>query len=262
MWVTRLPGDKANQETADEAREACRGASLASPHSGITPCLCYNFLMRRFLRVVVRTLLLLSATMLLAFALLVWQVDRLGRQDRARPCDVIVVLGARVNADGSPGSDLTSRTYRGVDLWLNGYAPYIVCTGGFKGDRLAAAAVCKRFAVQLGVPAGQVFLADGSSNTMEDARVTAELMAAHGWRTAILVSHPLHLYRARWLFEQAGVQAVTSPTSTDTARIYPPLRAWYAIREAAAIVITTLDGWRLIPPNWVTRLQMLNYGLP
>lgn len=218
--------------------------------------------MRRFLRVVLRALLLLIAVTLLAFALLVWQVDRLGREDHARPSDAIVVLGARVNADGSPGSDLTSRTYRGVALWLDGYAPHIICTGGFAGDRLSAAAVCKRFAVQLGVPAEQVFVADGSSNTIEDAQVTAALMAAQGWRSAILVSHPLHLYRARWLFQQAGIQAVTSPTSTETDRIFPPLRAWYATREAAAIVITTLNGWRLIPQEWVLRLQMLSYGLP
>lgn len=197
-----------------------------------------------------------------AFALLVWQIDRLGRRDDTQPSDAIVVLGARVNADGSPGSDLTSRTYRGVDLWLNGYAPHLICTGGFKGDRLSAAAVCKRFAIQLGVPAEQVFLAEGSSNTIEDAQVTAELMAAQGWKTAILVSHPLHLYRARWLFRRAGVQVVTSPTSTDTGRIFPPLRIWYAMREAAAMVITTLDGWRIIPPEWVTWLQVLNYGLP
>lgn len=218
--------------------------------------------MRRFLRVVLRALLLLSALTLLAFAVLVWQVDRLGRQDHARPSDAIVVLGARVNADGSPGSDLISRTYRAVDLWQAGYAPFMICTGGFKDEPLSAAAVCKRFAAQLGVPAERVFLADGSSNTVEDAQVTAHLMAVHGWRSAILVSHPLHLYRARWLFQQAGVQAVTSPTSTDTARIFPLLRTWYATREAAAIVITALNGWRLIPPRWVTQLQMLNYGLP
>ena len=60
--------------------------------------------------------------------------------------DAIVVLGARVNADGSPGSDLTSRTYHAVDLWLAGYAPHIICTGGFKNERLSAAAVCRRFA--------------------------------------------------------------------------------------------------------------------
>lgn len=217
--------------------------------------------MRRFLRASVRALLLLIALALLAFAFLATQVDRLGGQDYARPSDVIVVLGARVNADGSPGSDLISRTYRAIDLWQANYAPRIVCTGGFKDEPLSAAAVCKRFAVDLGVPAEAVYLADGSSNTLEDAQVTAELMAAQGWRTAILVSHPLHLFRARWLFRRAGVDAVTSPTSTDTARIFPPLRAWYAIRESAGIVITALSAWQLIPPEWVAKLQTWSYGL-
>ena len=217
--------------------------------------------MRRFLRAAVRVLLLLIALAVLAFAFLATQVDRLGRQDHARPSDAIVVLGARVNADGSPGSDLTSRTYRAIDLWQANYAPRIICTGGFKNEPLSAAAVCKRFAVDLGVPAEDVYLADGSSNTLEDAQVTAELMAAQGWRTAILVSHPLHLFRARWLFYRAGVDAVTSPTSTDTARIFLPLRAWYAIRESAGIVITALNAWELIPPEWVAKLQTWSYGL-
>ena len=215
--------------------------------------------MRRFLRATLRALLLLIALALLAFAILATQVDRLGRQDHARPSDVIVVLGARVNADGSPGSDLTSRTYRAVDLWQAGYAPRIICTGGFKDEPLSAAAVCKRFAVSLGVPTEHIGLADGSANTIEDAEVTAGLMAANGWRTAILVSHPLHLYRARWLFHRAGVDAVTSPTTTDTGRIFLPLRIWYAVREATAIVLTAVDGWRLLPPEWLAQLHAWTY---
>jgi len=108
--------------------------------------------MRRLLRAVLRALLLLIALTLLAFAFLATQVDRLGRRDDARPADVIVVLGARVNPGGSPGSDLTSRTYRAADLWLDGYAPHIICAGGFKDERSSAAAVCRRLAIALGVP--------------------------------------------------------------------------------------------------------------
>lgn len=216
--------------------------------------------MRRFMRALLRGLLLLIVPALVAFAFLVWQVDHLGQQDHAQPSDVIIVLGARVNADGSPGSDLTSRTYRAVDLWQAGYAPSIVCTGGFKDEQLSAAAVCKRFAIELGVPAEQIWLADGSTNTGEDASVAAEVMAANEWRTAILVSHPLHLFRARWLFERAGVEAVTSPTSTDTGRIFWPVRAWYAIREAAGIIITAVDAWNWLPAEWWTRLHEWTYG--
>ena len=179
----------------------------------------------------------------------------------APAADAIVVLGARVNADGSPGSDLTSRTYHAVDLWLAGYAPHIICTGGFKNERLSAAAVCRRFAIELGVPADRIYLADGSSNTIEDAAATAQVMADQGWRKAILVSHPLHLYRARWLFRRVGLDVVTSPTSTEVQRIAPPVRAWYAVREAAAILITALDGWKIVPPEWIARLQRWTYRL-
>lgn len=204
----------------------------------------------------------MALLVILAFTLLAWQVDRLGQRDDARAADAIIVLGARVEADGRPGSDLTSRTYHAVDLWLAGYAPHIICTGGYKDERSSAANVCRRFAVELGVPVDHVQLADGTTNTVEDAAAAARVMADHGWRVAILVSHPLHLFRARWLFQEAGIAVVTSPTSTETSRIFPPLRAWYALRESGAILLTALDKWGWVPPKWTARLQAWSYGLP
>lgn len=222
--------------------------------------------MKRFVRRLVRTFGLALLTLLLAvtvsIALLAWQVDRLGRSDEARPADVIVVLGARVEPDGRPGSDLTSRTYHAVDLWQAGYAAHIICAGGFKDEPLSAAAVCRRFAVDLGAPPAHVLLADGSSDTAGDAEATARVMAARGWRTAILVSHPLHLFRARWLFGRAGVTAVTSPTSTETGRIFLPLRIWYLAREAAAMLMTVLGDLGWWPAEWRDGLRSWSYGLP
>lgn len=218
--------------------------------------------MKRTLRAVGVVLIGGLAVLVLGFGLLAWQVDRLGQRDDARSSDAIVVLGARVEADGRPGSDLTSRTYHAVDLWQAGYAPVIICTGGYKNERLSAANVCHRFAVELGVPADQVRLADGTTNTNEDAAATARVMAENGWSTAILVSHPLHLFRARWLFREAGVDAVTSPTSTETGNIFPLLRAWYVLRESGAIIVTVLERWGWLPPEWTERLQALSYGLP
>ncbi len=216
--------------------------------------------MRKILRALLRALLFLVILALLGFALLVWKVDRLGRVDAARDADVIVVLGAQVNQDGTPGSDLTSRTYHAADLWKAGLAPYMICTGGFQNEPLSAAAVCKRFAANLDVPAERILIADGSSNTMEDAQVTAKVMAQQGWHSAVLVSHPLHLFRASWLFRRAGIDAVTSPTSTETHRIFLPVRLWYATREAAGIIFTLIDGWSIVPAEWVAMLQTRIYG--
>ena len=209
--------------------------------------------------------LMLMALMLAAaitLALLAWQVDRVGRRDAARKSDVIVVLGARVEADGQPSSDLSSRIAHAVEVWKAGHAPNMICTGGFKDERLSAAAVCKRLAIGLGVPAERIWLADGTANTAEDAQAAAQVMAAHGWRTAILVSHPLHLFRALWLFQREGVSAVTSPTSTQIERIAPEWRIWYTAREVGAVVATELDLRSWLPASWKLRLQKWNAALP
>jgi uncharacterized SAM-binding protein YcdF (DUF218 family) len=217
---------------------------------------------KRALRAVGLVVVGSATAIVLGFAFLTWQIDRLGRRDDARAADAIVVLGARVEPDGHPGSDLTSRTYHAVDLWRAGYAPQVICTGGFKDEPLSAAAVCRRFAIELGVPHDQIWLADGTRSTVEDATATAKVMADRGWHTAILVSHPLHLYRARWLFQLAGVDVVTSPTTTKTDRIFLPVRAWYALREAGAIVVTALDSAGWLPSTWADTLQSLSSELP
>jgi uncharacterized SAM-binding protein YcdF (DUF218 family) len=189
-------------------------------------------------------------------------VDRTGRHDNARQSDVVVVLGARIEANGQPSSDLASRITHGIELWKAGLAPFIICTGGFKDERLSAAAVCRRTAIQRGVPADRIALADGTMNTVEDAQATARVMAEHGWHTAILVSHPLHLFRTHWLFKRVGVESVISPTAARIDRIPLSLRLWYTAREVGAVVATAVDLQRWLPPEWRTRLQQWSYRLP
>src|SRR5512133_1810879 len=96
------------------------------------------FMKRLFGRLVRGAGLLMAGTALCSVAgivLLAWQVDRLGQRDDVRSADAIVVLGARVEADGQPGPDLSSRTGHAVKLWHEGYAPFIICSGGFKDER-------------------------------------------------------------------------------------------------------------------------------
>jgi uncharacterized SAM-binding protein YcdF (DUF218 family) len=122
--------------------------------------------------------------------------------------------------------------------------------------------VCRRLAIQAGVADDRIFLADGTTNTAEDARAAARVMAEHGWRTAIVVSHPLHIFRTRWLFRRAGVDAIASPTSTQVDDIAPLLRLWYTVREAGAVIATVLDGWGWLPTGWRIQLQNISHGLP
>ena len=221
---------------------------------------CYNgAMLRRLFRALLSLVVLVALAGVFTFLFIGWQINRTGSHDEAQPADAIVILGAQVGPDGQAGPNLRARTLHAVSLFQRGLAPYIICTGGYDGDRHSAAAVACDLAIAQGVPAEKVLLADGSMTTREDAARAADLMAAHGWQTAILVSHPLHLERARSLFEAEGLTVYPSPTSTDLAAISWRTRTYLTAREAVGIVWVALEDLGL-PYDWTLPLSRLVYG--
>jgi uncharacterized SAM-binding protein YcdF (DUF218 family) len=216
-------------------------------------------MLRRLVRGLLTLVLLVILAAAITFLYIAWCVNRTGTRDQAQAADAIVILGARVEANGQPGPDLWVRTLHAVSLFQRGLAPYIICTGGYQNDRLSAAAVARDLAIARGVPAEKILLADGSMTTGEDAARTRDLMAAHGWQTALLVSHPLHLERARILFEAQGLAVFASPTSTDLKAIPWRTRAWLTARETVGILWITLEDIGL-PHDWTAPLSRLVYG--
>jgi uncharacterized SAM-binding protein YcdF (DUF218 family) len=79
-------------------------------------------------------------------------------------------------------------------------------------------------------------------------------MLSRGWQTAILVSHPLHLERARTFFRSEGLIVYTSPTNTDLSHIDWETRAWLTAREAVGIVWFSLEELG-IPYDWTVPLS-------
>jgi uncharacterized SAM-binding protein YcdF (DUF218 family) len=215
----------------------------------------------RVLRSLLVVLLFLSLLCILGFAAVCFNINYHGRQDLAQPADAIVVLGAQVLPNGQPGPDLRSRTEHAVSLYWAGLAPRLICAGGVRDDAASAAAVCKALAVELGTPTEAIFLADGSANTEEDAREVAAVMQQHGWQSAVVVSHPLHLYRAKLFCEREGLTVYTSPTTTDLDRIDLPLRGYYTMRECSGILWPYLEQAGF-PPEWTAALEDWVYSGP
>ena len=59
-----------------------------------------------------------------------------------------------------------------------------------------------------------------SRTTQQNLAEAQILMAANGWRTAVLVSDPLHMLRATWMAADLGISAVASPTPTSRYRSF------------------------------------------
>jgi uncharacterized SAM-binding protein YcdF (DUF218 family) len=163
---------------------------------------------------------------------------------------VIIVLGAGLRPDNTPGPALTRRSLHAAHLWQQGLAPVIICTGGKPGNRTRPESdACAELLIADGVPAGAILQEDASRSTEENALYAKTLLDAHGWKTAILVSDGYHLFRAQHLFSNQDIPVYTSPV-TEAA----PTTLEYAVfvgREIVALHWQVLKELFNIPITYV-----------
>ena len=70
-------------------------------------------------------------------------------------------------------------------------------------------------AISMGVPADAIFLDENARNTYENIKFSRDMMLAHNWKKAILISSPYHTLRASLVFKKM---------SPDMRIMYAPLR--------------------------------------
>ncbi len=141
---------------------------------------------------------------LLGTFLLVW-----GSQNRAQKADAIVIFGARVQRDGNASPILRARTRHAFELWQQGLAPRLICTGAIGTWPPAESVVQKRLLQGWGVPASAIQVDETSTSTRENARNAAALLP-RGARI-IAVSEAFHLWRCHRDGARFGLQVFTSP---------------------------------------------------
>ncbi len=176
----------------------------------------------------VRGIALGVAALVIVLGALAVTIVRYGATDRARPADVIIVLGGG-------GAGTARRAEHAVTLYHAGYAAHVLCTGGVRaGGAQIEAERCAQVMRAGNVPAEAITLERDSHSTAENARATAAIMDVHGWRDAVLVSDDFHLWRARWLFERQGVRVYPSPAQATSGPLAPSEQVYAVLREIAA----------------------------
>jgi uncharacterized SAM-binding protein YcdF (DUF218 family) len=157
--------------------------------------------------------------------------------ETGRPqADAIVVLGAALRPDGTPGEPLLRRIRHGVELFKAGAAPrLILCGGDGRRSGTSEAAAMRVIALGAGVPAEAILLDERSTNTYENAVETGALLRAHGLRTVLLVSERFHLPRARMLFRLNGVSVAAVSAAPSGGLRY---RADMIVREIVKTLLS------------------------
>lgn len=124
---------------------------------------------------------------------------------RESGADCILVLGAGVRADGSPSHMLEDRLITGIALYEAGAAPKILMSGDHGSVDYDEVNTMKSFAVEQGVPSDDVFMDHAGFSTYESLIRARDVFSA---KRIVIVSQEYHLYRALWLADALGLEAV------------------------------------------------------
>jgi uncharacterized SAM-binding protein YcdF (DUF218 family) len=188
------------------------------------------------LRWAVKTVAALVVLVLLLLLFVAGRVWWVARQDDRRASDAIVVLGA-AQFNGRPSSVFTARLVHARDLWKEHIAPVVITVGGGQpGDRITEADAGRTWLTQHGVPASQIAAVSTGSDTLSSVRAVSIKMAQEHWTTAVVVTDPWHSLRAGTMADDAGIDAVTSPTRQGPAVRTRGVELRYIARETLAYV--------------------------
>lgn len=133
----------------------------------------------------------------------------------------IVVLGGSKSHDAPEyGGDTVSgatlvRLRYAADLHRRTRLPVLVSGGSPEGSTQSEAELMQR-ALQAEFSVRVRWVEGSSANTLENARLSYQMLAAEDIRTIYLVTHAWHMPRAQLVFEAAGFNVIPAATAYST----------------------------------------------
>ncbi len=154
--------------------------------------------------------------------------------------DVVIALGSPADPDGKVSWEERERVGEAVQEIRAGRAEHLIVTGGAAHNQWVEAKVEANFAQRLGIPAADVFVEGQSQNTIQNLYYAWQIMQAHGWTSAEVVSNPSHLPRAAVIlshYDKLGLKWRVHSSSMPK-EYHVTFIAWRYVLEA-------MDTWRL-----------------
>ena len=151
--------------------------------------------------------------------------------------DCIIVLGARVKADGSPSLILESRLDMGLLLYKNGVSGKILMSGDHGRGEYDEVNNMMNYALENSdIDKESIFLDHAGFSTYESAYRAKEIFRIN---KGVIVTQKYHLYRAVYTARKNGIEAYGVPCDDYGW----PRMAYYKFRESLAIF---KDFWKCV----------------
>ncbi len=146
--------------------------------------------------------LLLFGFLFFILHLVVIIIDGLS-DDTPSNVNVAVILGSKVNLDGSLSPRLKARLDKGLDLYRDSLVNQLYVSGGLGKEGFFEGSVMAEYLEANGVPTGAIKIDNNGNNTRQSAHNFKRDYPSEN--SVILVSQYFHITRCKLAFRQVGV---------------------------------------------------------
>ncbi len=137
--------------------------------------------------------------------------------------DCILILGAGVRADGSPSDMLRDRLAVGVAVYEAGGADKILISGDHSRKDYDEVGAMEKYCLEAGIPEDAIYPDYAGFSTYESLYRARDIFCAE---KIVIVTQEYHLYRALYVAEKLGLEAVgvAADLNTYAGQSYRDLR--------------------------------------
>lgn len=192
-----------------------------------------SIIIKNFFQILLKTLLFLVllvplSALAINMYVCVTTMDDLASADtlEGTHVDYIVVLGAGIEADGSPSPLLSERLNTAISLYEGGAATEIIISGGHDEAESEVNAM-HNYLTDHGIPSAAIVRDNQGDNTFASIK---NLSTTYNADSVILVSQKFHLYRACYIAEQMGMTVYGCPATQNYATEFSLLVREYLAR--------------------------------
>lgn len=145
--------------------------------------------------------------------------------------DCILILGAGVWSGNRPSPMLADRLEEGIRLYREGIAEKILVSGDHGRVDYDEVNVMKKYLMDAGIPSQDIFMDHAGFSTYESMYRARDVFQV---KKLIVVTQEYHMYRALYICERLGLEALGSPAD-------PRLYAGAFMRNARELIARDKD---------------------
>lgn len=153
-----------------------------------------------------------------------------GIRNKVIVADVAVVLGNKVNENGTLSKRLENRVICGRELYTSGKVKKILVSGGLGAEGYYEADKMKEYLINSGVPDSAILVDNLGMNTRETAINAVMIMKQMDYTSVMVVSQFYHITRCKKYFRKYSNFKIgnASPSYYEKRDVYSLVREFFA----------------------------------